>query len=455
MLDRTRQIAALGFIVFTNACASDKESVAGDTATREQSLTYYEDVLPILEKRCLACHSAEGIAPVRLDDFASAKAHAQGIKAATQGRTMPPWGVTADGSCGQFADSQYLTDAELSTLAEWADKGAKEGNRRAISPLEPPRLSDSKPYSTPTFVPVIQGGKLAEFDEYRCFLVDTALAEPAFITGYEVVPGTPEIVHHVLGFVVDPDALAQDGSGTNEERMLALDGASPDRDGWPCFGMAGEGIAVASVPVTWAPGQGVVKYPGESGVPLAPNHKLVVQVHYNLAHETHRGMQDQTTVKLQLASSVKNVGIFTLTDPFLSSLNNANGPASLDPGKTSVSYRWKRTVGELGLPPVTSLSLYGVLPHMHERGRKYRLDVGTNEEENRCAADVQHWNFHFQRQYFYTAPRPVDSSTPIEVTCDFDTSDATSPVLPGWGTRNEMCLAVLYFTVPYAQLSSE
>jgi hypothetical protein len=455
MLKRNRQIAALGFVVITGACASDDDPTTEDTSKQEQSVTYYDNVLPILEKRCLGCHRADGIAPIRLDDFASAKTHAQEMKAATQSRAMPPWGVTADGSCGNFADSQYLTDAELATLAKWADEGTEAGKPRDVKPAELPGLSDGKPYETPNFAPVIQGGQLAEFDEYRCFLVDSNVSEPTFITGYEVVPGSPEIVHHVLGFVVDPDAQASDGSGTNRERISTLDGASPDRDGWPCFGMAGEGIAVSAVPVTWAPGQGVVKYPGESGVPLSPKQKLVLQVHYNLANESHRGMQDRTTVKLQMSPSVKNVGIFTLTDPFLGSLSNTSGPASLEPGKASVTYSWKKTIADLGLPPVANLSLYGVLPHMHERGRKYRLEIGAPGDELRCAADVQHWNFHFQRQYFYSEPRPVEGSTPIEVTCDYDTEDATSPVFPGWGTRNEMCLAVLYFTVPLDELSKE
>jgi hypothetical protein len=28
----------------------------------------------------------------------------------------------------------------------------------------------------------------------------------------------------------------------------------------------------------------------------------------------------------------------------------------------------------------------------------------------------------------------------VEVTCTYDTRDATEPILGGWGTGNEMCL---------------
>ena len=67
-----------------------------------------------------------------------------------------------------------------------------------------------------------------------------------------------------------------------------------------------------------------------------------------------------------------------------------------------------------------------------------------------CGADVQQWDFHWQRMYFYQTPIVITPTTRFEVTCDFDTSERTTPVLPGWGTQNEMCLATLYFTAPRA-----
>ncbi len=39
-------------------------------------------------------------------------------------------------------------------------------------------------------------------------------------------------------------------------------------------------------------------------------------------------------------------------------------------------------------------------------------------------------------------------STRIQVTCEYDTSMDTEAVLPGWGTRNEMCLNILIVALP-------
>ena len=61
---------------------------------------------------------------------------------------------------------------------------------------------------------------------------------------------------------------------------------------------------------------------------------------------------------------------------------------------------------------------------------------------------MQSWDFHWQRMYFYSDPIALTREHSIQVTCDFDTSSKSEPVLPGWGTQNEMCLATLFVTVP-------
>jgi Flp pilus assembly pilin Flp len=122
-----------------------------------------------------------------------------------------------------------------------------------------PTLDGAIDITTPMFAPVAQGGQEAEFDEYRCFAIDAPVTANSFLTGYAVTPGDASIVHHLITFVVDPQAAGQDGR-TNGAIMQALDDESPDRLGWPCFGAAGDNVDVSGVPVTWAPGQGIVEY---------------------------------------------------------------------------------------------------------------------------------------------------------------------------------------------------
>ncbi len=415
--------------------------------------TYYEHVAPLLAQHCVQCHQSGGIAPFALDSYASVKEHAEAIRTATAERRMPPWSMTSDGTCGDFKDSLALDDAQIALLGSWVDEGMREGEHASIVRPVRAALEDAHTYSTPSFVPEVQGGELAEHDEYRCFLLDTGLDAPAFITGYDVQPGTPEIVHHVLFMLVDPEADADDPTlGKNLTLMQKLDAESPEREGWPCFSGAGDGVSVDANPVVWAPGQGLVTYPQGSGVPLRPDHKVVIQVHYNL--EAHEGLSDSTEVKLRLAEHVENVGVFVLIDPLLGTLYD-DAPATLEPGKASVPYYWRLSMRDVGVGEGQKVMLHGVMPHMHQLGHKYRMTIAQGDAEETCAADVQRWDFHWQRLYFYEQPIPLTADTRIGVTCDYDTTSRKEPVLPGWGTQNEMCLATLYLTVPASELAQK
>lgn len=92
-------------------------------------------------------------------------------------------------------------------------------------------------------------------------------------------------------------------------------------------------------------------------------------------------------------------------------------------------------------------TLHGVFPHMHQRGRKLTVELIEGDAAPQCAADVQQWDFDWQLYYFYDQPLPLTTNSKLRITCDYDTRGATEPILPGWGTQNEMCLAGV-FIVP-------
>jgi hypothetical protein len=64
-------------------------------------------------------------------------------------------------------------------------------------------------------------------------------------------------------------------------------------------------------------------------------------------------------------------------------------------------------------------------------------------------AEVKQWNFHWQKFYFFASPRPFfTTKSQLAVTCEYDTSKDRAPVLPGWGTGNEMCAAIMLIALP-------
>jgi hypothetical protein len=356
---------------------------------------------------------------------------------------MPPWLLAGEGTCGEQHEPQLLDDAEIAAFAAWAEEGAPEGEPRTdlVAP-QPEHLVDPAVFATPQYVPEALGGEFAAHDDYRCFVIDPELDADAFVTAFEVVPGNDAITHHAIVFNVDP--LMDVGGMTNLDVIEALDAESPDRDGYPCFGAAGEGVAPNGVPVVWAPGTGVTRYPDGVGARLAAGDLLVVQMHYNLVG-TDDPDADSTEIRLQLESSVDREGFMQLPDLFLDTIFGET-PASLAPGLESVEYSWELPIAATLLPQTTGYEVHGLFPHMHERGRTMTMQVVDGAGDT-CVESVPDWDFHWHRLYFYEQPLVVGPEDTLRVTCTYDTRDATEPVLPGWGTGNEMCLMGL-FVVP-------
>lgn len=421
--------------------------------------TFYGEILPLFEKNCLGCHAEDGIGPMRLDEYAAAKQYASAIQAATDSRSMPPFLVQNDGECGDFANAPYLTEDELQTIRDWVSHGTPEGDPREAELPESASLPDTHEVATPLFAPVEGGGHLDAHDDYRCFLIDPPEAGK-FITGYEVLPGNAAIVHHVVVNLVNLDGPSEypatdAGVLTNGQVIEQLDAQDPDVLGWRCYGLAGDGVAVDSVPTVWAPGQGTVRYPDAAGIPILPTQKLVVQVHYNLEDEAHHGETDQTRVRFELAEpeDVPNVGVYLPMDPLLNSILSGGDPVTLPPGEASTKYTWTHSFAEMGLAGVPEFKLWGLFPHMHETGHKYTVELlpSGDEAEAQCAARVDRWDFHWQHLYFYEQGTDVTPEDAVRVTCDYDTRGKTEPILPGWGTQNEMCFLGLFVTVPNAR----
>ena len=86
-------------------------------------------------------------------------------------------------------------------------------------------------------------------DDYRCFLLDPKVASDQMITGFNVLPGNPDVVHHVILFRVPADLVAE-----AEQK----DADTPGQ-GWTCFGNSGlrsSGAEIDDAPWlgAWAPG---------------------------------------------------------------------------------------------------------------------------------------------------------------------------------------------------------
>ena len=319
---------------------------------------------------------------------------------------MPPW-KPAEG-CQALEASRRLSDADLATIVAWATGGTPEGDPSKAVSFSPPdgglpwvdlTLAPDQPYAP----------KASLSDDYHCFLLDPGLTQNQYLVGVDVQPEQRPLVHHVLLFA------------TTALDAIAADTADPD-PGWTCFG----GPGTSGTPRLlggWVPGTQATRFPEDTGILLRAGEVVVMQVHYNLA--AGPSAPDTTRVKMQLARGpvAKPAAILPL----------ANLGFSIPAGATGYTSTIQVAAPASGV-------LWGVIPHMHTKGRRVTVKAG-----NTCLVDIPAWDFHWQQSYFFTTPLPLTVGTQLSLSCTWDNPTA-SAVTWGEKTTDEMCLNYVYAT---------
>jgi hypothetical protein len=401
------------FALFAGACSSDPASPEQPSAEEPR---YFEDVAPLLNQHCVSCHREDGIAPFALTDFESVSARADLIASATRSRRMPPMPVDNGGSCNTYENARWLSEAEIDLLERWAAADAPEGDPAKSQPIPaPPAMLDDPDALLDIGVDYVPDASSGH-DDYRCFIVPSPSESLRFLTSYQVFPGDPRVVHHVI--VYQPS----DSGEVAAAHELDAQHAGP---GYTCFG----GPAIGAEPlVLWAPGAGTTHLPEGTGVPLAAGRELVVQIHYNLENGVY---PDRTTVGLVFAERAVTPAAYSPV---------ANLDMQLAPGMERVESADTNRV-----EPAASLKIYGAMPHMHTLGRTLRVDAEARGG-SRCLVNVDRWDFHWQNAWWYAEPILLDELSALSIRCGFDTRGRSEVVTWGEGTSDEMCISYFYVT---------
>jgi hypothetical protein len=310
-------------------------------------------------------------------------------------------------------------------------------------------------------------------DDYRCFLLDPQLDHDAWLTGTNVLPGNPDVVHHVILFRVPPDQVASAES---------IDDASTGQ-GWTCFGGTGldpvESLDDAPWLGAWAPGGGESVHQEGYGVRLAAGSRIVMQVHYNLLAGTD---EDVSATQLRLAPTGRRLTeLRTMLLPAPVELpcraRHDDGPlCDRDAAVADVRQRFGVAGGTAdglyflcgGRPRPGNVqtctrtmsepaTVRGVAGHMHLLGRSIKIEANPGTERARTILDIPVWDFDNQAAK-PVGPYRLRAGDTVKVTCQHvqwlrDELPAFEGqpdryVVWGEGTTDEMCLGILQVTRP-------
>jgi len=395
----------------------------------------------------------------RLRTAAGAALLALAMAACSTGDAGTPQAERAAASPATATPSQAADDHTAHT-APAKLKPLRSGERR-VKVAMPEAYTPSAPYGTGT-------------DDYRCFVLDPHLTKDAFLTGLNILPGTPSVVHHVILFRLPPSSMA-----AAEDKDAAERG-----EGWTCFGDTGlraEGETMDDAPWlgAWAPGGSEQVMADDVGVPMERGSKVIMQVHYNLLAGPK---PDVTTAQLRLAPKSKDLAALEtvlMPAPVELPCRAGHDTSPLCDRSTALADVRKRFGSEVGMTADYLHLLCGQIRpgtvqtcdrtmqepaviraaagHMHLLGRSIKIEIDPGTAKARTVLDIKNWDFDNQGSK-PVEPVKLEPGDTVRVTCRHDQSlrdllpafdgQPERYVMWGEGTTDEMCLGLLLVTRP-------
>jgi hypothetical protein len=370
-----------------------------------EGATFYQDVLPILQKRCQSCHRPGEIGQMPLMTYAEARPWAQAIREQVTLRKMPPW--FADPKFGKFANDPTLTAEEIATIQGWADGGVAEGTPvpGMVWPVgwsmgKPDRLLKmDAPFR-------VAAGAVVE---YQYFVMPLGLKDDKWVSAVEIRPGDRTLVHHAVLYVRDAGSTWRRGMDTSKTTK-------------------------ADILAVYTPGAPASTWPAGMAKKIPAGADLVLQVHYTAGR---KDSSDQTEVGLQFAVGAPEKRVITL--------QMQNDAIRIEPGERN--YR----ISVAGVVPRDAL-LISFFPHMHLRGSGFEYQVVGSGGRVETMLRVAHYNFYWQLCYRLASPRVLKKGDRLLWTAYFDNSagnprnpDPTAEVT--WGEQSWEEMMVGFFDV--------
>ncbi len=386
------------------------------------NLSYATDIAPLLQAKCLRCHSEGNIGTWAMTNHTIVSNFSLSIKNEVLARRMPPW--HADAQYGTFTNNNSLTPDESALLIQWINDGAPRG--LGADPLAlTPQSTNAFPYTwppalgTPDVVLRIPTQNLPASGILNYVYVNVAntLPNDAWLRAAVVRPGNRRIVHHCLVYF------------GNNSTFMGLDGY-----------FAG-----------YVPGMEPVPFPVGTGKLLPAGTVLKFQLHYTT---TGQPETDQTELGLYLAPAPPAAELQTKSAYDLLSFTGIPffgiAPFSIPAGAAD------HPAVTASLTPSTTKSvlLHEISPHMHYRGSRFKCEAVYPDNSREVLLSVPKYDFHWQTLYRFAQPKLLPAGTRLVCSGAFDNSpqnhdnpDPTATVYFGEQTGDEMFIGYVNFSV--------
>jgi hypothetical protein len=406
--------------------------------------TFNKDVAPLFFEHCTTCHRTGEVAPMSLLTYKDARPWARSIATQVSRGAMPPW--HADPAIGHFANARRLTDAQKSTIVRWVETGAPEGDAKDLP--QAPEYTTGWKIGTPDAVfemqedyPIPPSGEIP----YLYFEIPTNFDEDRWIRSWEVRPGDPAAVHHVIVYLrpqPDPNAppTTRPAPGTPRPQGVVTfaegmdipagqTGGDPlpedQRKVFPNYRPRPRGVS-GSIG-GFVPGNGTRVFPAGTAVRLPKGASLVFQMHYTT---TGKPTTDRTKMGFVFAKEPPQMP--------LGGTALVNGALHIPAGAPNHRVDAEMTLNR-------DLLLFSMTPHTHVRGIRWYYEAIYPDGRTEPILSVPNYDFEWQHEYQFARPLEIPAGTKIKASAWYDNSptnksnpDPTKDVWWGDQTWEEM-----------------
>ena len=338
----------------------------------KNSISYSEEVAPILLKNCAVCHRKGGVGPWAMTDYNMIKGFSLMMREVIRTKRMPPW--HADPLIGQFSNDRSLSNKEIQTLVHWIEAGAPRGE--GTDPLLETIINQSEwaneeELGPPDYIINIPSTDIPATGvvDYQYKFVKNTVGKDVWVKAAEILPGDKAVLHHVI------TSFGQlETRGPRKGKLKYRDRK----------GLRG-----------YAPGINSNPYPDGGGIFLPANVAFEFQMHYT---PVGRATVDETRMGIWVAQEKPKHEIFSmiLLNPRI------RIPAGTKEHKESAS----RVVSKDAL-------LYSVLVHAHYRGKKMVVAAYYPNGKTEVLLSVPNYDFNWQTSYDLEEPKFIPAGTTL------------------------------------------
>lgn len=377
---------------------------------RNDTLSYTEDIAPILINHCIRCHRSDGIAPWAMTDYKKITGWSAMMKEVLLSKRMPPW--KADTEVGEFNNSFALHDTNTRKIISWIDNGLFQGlgtdpllnlpaYKKTWQSGEPDQIITLKKELIPA----------SNFIPYRYQKFSLKLDQDTWLKGVEIQPGNPKVVHHI---VLTNTSTDQNSPITDRKQR-------PWTDNYIALG---GGANQATM------------FPDSTGVFIPKGTTLTMQIHYT---PTGKAESDQTRIGFYFHSEKPKKEFY--------SLSPSNTDFTIPPFGKKVLLSVADDINR-------DIKIHYIVPHMHYRGKSIKVSIISPTGQKQTLVSVGDFSFNWQWMYKFKVPIDVAKGSKILVEGIYDNTyqnplnpDPTQELHYGIQSTDEMLIGFFNYTI--------